>query len=124
MLVDDDEIVLEVTRERLESAGYEVIVRQSGIGTSAAYLREKPDFLLLDIHMPGLGGEALAKLLNGVPADRRPSIILYSSESRERIAELVRQCGAIGGIQKTSRSETFLAEFEQCAARRRMPATR
>src|SRR5262249_26271874 len=61
MVVDDDPVVLEVTRERLSFMGYDVIVRESALGTSAAILRERPDVVLLDVNMPSLSGEQLAQ---------------------------------------------------------------
>src|SRR3954469_16275194 len=96
MVVDDDEVVLEVTRERLSAAGYDVVIRQSAIGTMVAILREKPDFVLLDVRMPGLGGDALARLVKSSDPKWRPGIILHSSASKESLAEMAERCGAIG----------------------------
>jgi CheY-like chemotaxis protein len=118
MVVDDDEVVLEVTRERLDAAGYEVLVRQSSLGTSAAILRDKPDILLLDVRMPGLDGAALATLLSSKEAHIRPAIILHSSTGREQLEQLADRCGAIGVIEKTGNTQSFLRQFSQCVAAR------
>lgn len=117
MVVDDDPIVLENTRERLEGAGYEVSLRLSSLGTTAAVLREKPDFLLLDVNMPGLRGDAIAEVLVGVAeTTERPEIILFSSSSKETLLALADQCGAIGVIEKTSDARKFLHELAECIA--------
>ena len=102
MIVDDDPITLEVTRERLEEAGYEVLVRDAALGTSAAVMRERPDFVLLDVNMPALGGEALAKMLCGTSAGCGASVILYSGVDTKRLAQLAADCGALGAVQKTA----------------------
>jgi CheY-like chemotaxis protein len=116
MVVDDDPIVLEVTRERLEAAGYEVILRDAGLGTSAAVLRESPDFLLLDVNMPALGGEALARMLSKTPGGAGTGVILYSGQNPSRLAKLADDCGALGAIHKTPSAESFLQQFERCVA--------
>ncbi len=115
MIVDDDAVVLETTRERLEGAGYEVSSRSSSLGTTAAVLREMPDFMLLDVNMPGLRGDAVAELVSGWRgASRSPRIILHSSSSKEALIALANQCGAIGVIEKTGDAQKFLLELAEC----------
>ena len=63
LVVDDDRVALEVARERLESADFEVITRDAPLGTSAAVQKERPDIILLDVQMPVLSGNSLAKLI-------------------------------------------------------------
>jgi CheY-like chemotaxis protein len=115
MVVDDDPIVLETARERLEGAGYEVSLRAVAFGTTAAVLREKPDFLLLDVDMPGLRGDAIAEVLAGCsPGVERPEMILHSSSSKETLLALAGRCGAIGVIEKTGDSRRFLLDLAGC----------
>ena len=109
LVVDDDRVSLEVTRERLERAGFEVVTRESALGTSAFIMKEKPDYVLLDVNMPGLTGDALAKLLKGRPHSR---VILHSCADRHRLAQLARECGAAGVIEKTNDERQFRAQLE------------
>jgi len=112
LVVDDDVVVLEVTRERLEGAGFSVVTRSSALGTSAFIRKEKPNYILLDVNMPSLSGDALAKLLaEGAP---RPRVILHSSQERTTLAALAEQCGAIGVIEKTDDDDHFLAQLASC----------
>jgi CheY-like chemotaxis protein len=109
LVVDDDLVSLEVTRERLERAGFEVVTRESALGTSAFIMKEKPDYVLLDVHMPGLTGDALAKLLKG----RGPSrVILHSCSDRRHLTTLAQQCGASGVIEKTDDERRFRDQLE------------
>jgi DNA-binding response OmpR family regulator len=103
-------VVLEVTRERLERAGFKVVTRESALGTSALILKEKPDYVLLDVNMPGLTGDALAKLLKG--RGRRPRIILHSCSDGKVLRSLAKECGAIGIIEKTGDERHFLEQLE------------
>ncbi len=116
MVVDDDPVVLEVTRERLEAAGFEVTVRDASLGTSAAVLRERPDFLLLDVNMPALGGEALAKMLSRTTAEIGTGVILYSGGDPDKLAQLAHQTGALGAVHKTPHADVFMFQFERCVA--------
>jgi DNA-binding NtrC family response regulator len=112
LVVDDDIVVLEVTRERLERAGFSVVTRTNALGTSAYIRKEKPPYVLLDVNMPGLSGDALAKLI--ADGDFRPRIILHSSQGREALAALALQCGAIGVIEKTDDDDYFRTQLEGC----------
>ena len=116
MVVDDDPVVLEVTRERLASAGYAVSVRSSAFGTSAAIIRERPDIVLLDVSMPGIAGNVLADLVRE-RTEHPVSIILYSSGDRANLEDLARRCGACGVIQKTPSAASFFAQLDSCLAR-------
>lgn len=112
LVVDDDIVVLEVTRERLERAGFFVSTRSSALGTSAFIRKEKPRYILLDVNMPGLSGDALARLLaDGDPGSR---VILHSSQNRAALAALATTCGAIGVIEKTEDDDDFLAQLDSC----------
>jgi two-component system, response regulator PdtaR len=110
LVVDDDVVALEVARERLERAGFTVVTRTSALGTSAFIMKEKPDFVLLDVNMPGLTGDALAKLLKG---RRHTRVILHSGSDRKRLATLATECGAVGIIEKTDSERQFLAQLEK-----------
>lgn len=112
MIIDDDEIILEITRDWLERAGYIVSLRQSAIGTSSAVLRERPDVLLVDVNMPALGGTAIAAMLSNSQR-QAPIVILYSGRPQPELDQLASQCGASGGIPKTSDGHVFLTKFER-----------
>ena len=112
MIIDDDEIILEIARDWLESAGYDVSLRQSAIGTTAAIMRERPDVLLVDVSMPAFDGTAIASMVSG-PQKHSPIVILYSGRSQSELDQLAGRCGAFGGIPKTSNGSVFLAQFER-----------
>ena len=122
MVVDDDPIALEVTRFRLEGVGFEVITREQALGTSTAIRRENPDLLLLDLHMPALSGDALARLLS---RDRTGTpVVFHSSDSIEVLQATVEANKALGAICKTENDALFLAKFErlfELAERARAP---
>jgi CheY-like chemotaxis protein len=117
LVVDDDPIVLEVVRERLEGAGYAVYVRDEAIGTSQWVAREQPDFVLLDVMMPALSGGELGQLLKRSTATNETEVILHSSMSAMALQAVVGRTSAIGVIPKTHDAAQFLEDFEKIVAR-------
>ncbi|HEX7453772.1 MAG TPA: response regulator [Polyangiaceae bacterium] len=117
LIVDDDPIVLEVTKERLEGAGYEVHTREEALGTSQWTAEFQPDIVLLDVNMPALAGPDLAQLLKKRRATKDIAIILYSSLESTELQSKLRATGAVGAIQKTGDDRRFLEDFERLAAR-------
>jgi len=119
MVVDDDVTTLEVASAALEQRGHEVLKRDSAIGTTMAILRERPDVLLLDVHMPGLSGDRLAELLEPRMGKRSPVVILHSGRDRAELERLASRCGAAGIIEKTSDPQELVRSFERIVARNR-----
>jgi CheY-like chemotaxis protein len=117
LIVDDDPIVLEVTRERLVAAGYDVMVRESPVGTAAAIQREQVDIVILDVLMPGLRGDELARLLKKNPATARTAILLHSSLHGDELRPLIMSTGALGAIEKSWSTAEFHSEFARIASR-------
>jgi EAL domain-containing protein (putative c-di-GMP-specific phosphodiesterase class I)/AmiR/NasT family two-component response regulator len=63
LLVDDDPAVLRVTRRRLERLGYAVVACGSGAEALQSLERESFDVIVSDVHMPGMGGLRLLRLV-------------------------------------------------------------
>jgi CheY-like chemotaxis protein len=119
LVVDDDAVVLEAVREWLEGGGYEVVVRQQSLGTARWVSEEQPDYVLLDVSMPGLSGGEIAKLIRQNHSTAHTGVILFSSMPDHALTELARSTGAVGGLQKTSNSRLFLAGFGRLVAQHR-----
>lgn len=80
LLIEDEEVILEILRERLVSAGYEVHTARDGISGLALIKEIHPDLVLLDMLLPGLSGfQVLEKMKaeNLLPAV--PVLILSNS---------------------------------------------
>jgi DNA-binding response OmpR family regulator len=117
LVVDDDPIILEVVRERLDAAGYDVYVRQDAIGTSQWVAREQPDVILLDVMMPALGGGDLGVLLRRSHSTNQTAVILHSSLGETELQSVLERTGAVGVIAKTHDGDKFIEEFERLADR-------
>lgn len=119
LIVDDDALTLQISKERLEGAGYSVEVRDQAIGTVQWVSENKPEFILLDVMMPAIGGEGLATLLRRNESTRGAGVILHSSKDREELWKLARSTGVLGVIPKTPNDSDFLSSFERLVERHR-----
>ena len=63
LLVEDDPIQAETTRDLLQLAGYEVSLAVDGIGAIKIVKTAKPDIILLDVILPGLDGYEVCRWL-------------------------------------------------------------
>jgi two-component system alkaline phosphatase synthesis response regulator PhoP len=109
LIVDDDPIVLEVTKDRLEQLGAEVRTRSESLGTSRWILENKPDFVLLDLMMPALTGSELARVLKR--REVKTGIIVYSSLPQAHLDQVARDVSALGALSKALDDTEFERQF-------------
>lgn len=101
VVIDDSEIVLEVTRGALEGAGYDVVTHDRPAGCVALILHEKPDLVLMDVNMPGLGGDTIVSVLAKAAPTSDTIVLLHSSLSAEVLRSKAATAGAHGFLQKS-----------------------
>ncbi|HVO33072.1 MAG TPA: response regulator [Elusimicrobiota bacterium] len=90
--VDDEVVVRELLKRYLPSLGFEVLVAESG-EEALKYLEiAKPRIVLLDIHMPGMGGLETLRLIR----QRAPEqlVIMLTAVQDEQIGQLAVRAGA------------------------------
>jgi two-component system cell cycle sensor histidine kinase/response regulator CckA len=107
LLVDDEQMVLEVTRKLLESLGYRVYAAGSGQEAIAVYLgkRKEIDLVILDMIMPGIsGGETFDRLREIHP---KISVLLSSGYSINGEAQTIMARGCSGFLQKPFQMENL-----------------
>ncbi len=77
LLVDDDPRILNFARLKLLATGYDVITAMTGQGALAMIESEKPDILLLDLRMPGMGGLDVLRVLRA--SSQLPVIVVSAA---------------------------------------------
>ena len=88
-MVDDNELLLQVTGDYLESLGH--AVTRCGDATQAAELAEKtaPDLAIVDYEMPRLTGtQLLTELRGGGRTHRLPVIFLSGVEAMNYVSQV------------------------------------
>jgi two-component system invasion response regulator UvrY len=108
MLVDDHALVRMGFRMLLGNAHIEVVAEaQSGEQACADYPKFKPDVVVMDLAMPGMGGiEAVRRLLAQDPKARVLALSAYEDTAHPR---RVLRAGALGYLAKRSAPDTLIA---------------
>jgi response regulator RpfG family c-di-GMP phosphodiesterase len=86
VVVDDDPLVLAVTRRLLQRAGYDVFPCDHPRTALREVVQSQPFALVADLHMPDLSGAELLRLVRSVSPNTRR--ILYTGEAQ--VSELAR----------------------------------
>jgi two-component system, NtrC family, response regulator AtoC len=63
LLIDDEAEMLRTLSRHFERRGWEVLTAGEASGAALVYDRDRPDLVLLDLHMPGLSGLQLLEIL-------------------------------------------------------------
>lgn len=88
LLVDDDEGVLASVGGFLGRAGFEVVAESDGAAGLAAFARQRPDVVVLDVQMPGLDERAVLRRLRREDAWVPVLMLTRVGESGERAMAL------------------------------------
>lgn len=96
LLAEDEPIVAEMYRTKMEKSGLQVIVVVNGEEVLQAVKKQKPDFILLDILMPKMDGfQTLTALRQGGDVAGVP-IYIFSNLTQEEDRRRAKELGADG----------------------------
>ena len=77
LCIDDDLSLLQLYKEELSEAGYQVVLAKDGKEGLSKFEKEKPNIVIMDIRMPVMDGiEALTAMLG---KDRQVPVILNTA---------------------------------------------
>ena len=119
LVIDDDEIVRELMCELLRTRGCEVSSTGSPIGVSKLIVQHQIDIVVLDVVMPDMSGDKLAKLLRGNPKLQQLTIVLVSSTQSDNLHRIAAEVRADAVVSKSELREQ-LAMIALGAFRRKM----
>ncbi len=107
--VDDDASVLAATRRFLAVRGLEVVSADTAIGVHQLIREHEPHVLVLDLQMPALNGDALARLLQGRPATKDLPIVFYSGAAESLTDDLVERFQGAAFVHKSEGPDALYA---------------
>jgi two-component system invasion response regulator UvrY len=119
LLVDDHAVVRMGFRLLLQSTAEMSVVAEADSGEAACqlYLELKPDVVVMDLAMPGMGGlEALRRIR---ARDARAQVLTLSAHDDPMHARRALQEGALGFLSKRSAPEALLEAVSVVADGRR-----
>lgn len=113
LIIDDDTSFGRVASTHLASRGYRVSLALDGINGLKEAFQSKPHLILLNLILPGGGGEIVLANLKGSPESSRvPVFVMSSLLSSKDLEEKARKLGAQGFISKPIEPEDLLYIIE------------
>jgi two-component system invasion response regulator UvrY len=116
LLADDHEVVRAGFQRLLETKADITVVAQAGSGEEAyqLYLEHRPDVVVMDLTMPGIGGlEASRRIL---AQDGAARILVFSVHENEVLLSRAIDLGIQGYISKRSASRVMVEAVHQVSA--------
>jgi len=114
LVVDDDPQVAGVIKAYLERTGqYEVRILSEAKGILAYVHDFKPEVILLDLLMPGIGGLEACKMLDDDSAGINIPIIVLSGLDNETDRIKAYKLGVVDYLVKSIRPKELLASVEK-----------
>jgi len=112
LVVDDSLLLLEVTREALESEGYTVLLAENVAQLEKHALDPDLKLILMDVQMPELYGDDVAMVLRTARGVKVP-IYLYSNLPEAELKQRVDEAGVDGYICKRHGIDAAVARVKE-----------
>ena len=111
LLTEDDPIVAELYRLRLDREGHDVAVAGDGEAALEAVRQEPPDLVLLDIRMPRLSGVAVLEQMRADEQTRAVPVVMLTNYSDPAQVERCRELGIEAYLVKSRTTPRQLADW-------------
>jgi CheY-like chemotaxis protein len=93
MLVEDNAAIRDMLMRRLQKKGFEVVFACDGAAACTLATAERPDVILMDMHLPVLDGWSAARKLKSDDATRAIPIIALTADAMVGDREKALQAG-------------------------------
>lgn len=100
LVVEDSAFFRRAISDTLRDEGYEVNSVGTGEDALQSVQTEKPDLMLLDLHLPRLDGMMVLRVLRSAEQTRNLPVIVLSGNSMERDRAAAEKLGVSHYIQK------------------------
>jgi DNA-binding response OmpR family regulator len=109
LLVEDEGDVAEMYKVRLELDGLAVDVASTGAKALILIASDRPDLVLLDVHLPDFDGLALLALLRSGGRSASVPVMILSNENDPIFIQRAFELGAIDYLRKSATTPDSLS---------------
>ena len=120
LVVDDNEANRLLAKETLEDEGYRVALAAGGAEGIAAFERERPDCVVLDVRMPGLDGFAVCERIRALPQVAHTPILFLTALRDIDTFDQALRAGGDDFLTKPIRPAELVARVQTALKLRRM----
>lgn len=116
VLIDDEKLVRDLLRTRLEGDGFDVVGEISELAATESVVRHRPDVVVVEARMPGLNpNEIITDLAQAVPS---ASVVVYTALESPFQAPQLRAAGAEVVVDKADGHTHLMGAMMRVAVRR------
>lgn len=101
LIIEDEEIIVNLLKRKLEREGYKVKVACDGVDGLEKMKEDKPDLVLLDIVMPRMGGFEVMEKMRGDKDLKALPVIIISNSGQPVELDKAKELGAQDWLIKT-----------------------
>jgi len=117
LMIDDEQDLLLVLKQRLESSGYFVSAATTGAEGLEKARKELPDLIVLDLMLPGLDGYQICGMLKHDRLYMKIPILILTARAQPKDYELGIKVGADAYVTKPFDLKELLLKIESLLAR-------
>jgi two-component system, cell cycle response regulator DivK len=113
LAVEDQEDNMQILRDLLLSAGYEMMEAENGPSALAAIAQRRPDLILMDIQIPVIDGYEVTRRIKADPTLRSIPVIAVTSHALGDGEEKARAAGCDDFVGKPHSPRQLLAKIRR-----------
>jgi DNA-binding response OmpR family regulator len=113
LIADDDAILTEMLRFRLEGARHEVITAADGLEALTKAKDEQPDLIILDSMMPVIAGPEVLARLRADPQTAATPVVMLTARSGEKDIVAALRGGANDYLTKPFIPQELMVRIEK-----------
>ena len=121
LVIDDNEANRLLAQDTLEGEGYRVILAVGGAEGIAAFEREVPACVVLDVRMPGIDGFAVCKQIRGLPTGADTPVIFLTAQRDVDTLDRALYAGGNDFLTKPVRPSDLIVRVEKALNLPRLP---
>jgi len=121
LIAEDNGMNMELVKDILTLNGYETVGARTGAEAIRLVATEKPDIILMDLHMPGMDGMTAMRILKSDEAYREIPVLALTAAAGRTETEDVLARGFDGCVIKPINKEVLLNEIRSFTAKKSEP---
>lgn len=85
-IIEDDQLIAQMYRMKLETEGFDVDVAENGMNGIEMVIQKQPDLILLDYSLPDVDGSAVLKEIRHNESSKNTPVIVLTNMDNEVVA--------------------------------------
>ncbi len=113
LYVEDNPNNMLLIRRLIQAEGHELLEAVDGESGWEATVRERPDFILMDLSLPGMDGLELTRIIKADPELASIPIVALTAHGDAEVEKLAREVGCAEFLHKPADVQQLRAALRQ-----------